>query len=127
MTADGLGYQLSLKNYAEGSYTFRAVATVGGKTLVDKGYFSISGTEKEMNNLTADFKLLQNMSSESGGEFYSLSALNDLIAELKSKDAQSVIVEREVSRNLVDFKWIFWLLFGMLGLEWFVRKWVGIY
>ena len=31
MAAEGLGYKLSLKNYAEGSYTFRATSTVGGE------------------------------------------------------------------------------------------------
>ena len=128
MTASGSQYRLVLQNLAEGAYQYTANATVGGVTLKDNGYFTVLGQQKELVNLTADFKLLRGLSKTTGGEFVLFANMTSLGKDLIENDAfKSVITEENKLEDFIKMKWLFWLLFGLLGLEWFVRKWAGGY
>ncbi len=128
MTATGSQYRLVLQNLAAGAYQYTANATVGGVKLKDNGYFTVLGQQKELVNLTADFKLLRGLSKTTGGKFVPFSEMAKLGKDLiENKALKSVITEENKLEDLIKMKWLFWLLFGLLGLEWFVRKWAGGY
>ncbi len=128
MTASGSQYRLVLDNLAAGAYQYIATTTVGGAKLKDNGYFTILGQQKELVNLTADFNVLRNLAKATGGEFVPFAAMSSLGKDLvENKDLKSVITEENQLSDLIKMKWLFWLLFGLLGLEWFVRKWAGGY
>ena len=128
MTASGSQYRLVLQNLADGAYQYMASTTVGGVKLTDNGYFTVMGQQKELVNLTADFNLLRGLSKTTGGEFVPFAAMASLGKDLvENKDLKSVITEENKLSDLIKMKWLFWLLFGLLGIEWFVRKWAGGY
>ena len=128
MTASGSQYRLVLQNLEAGAYLYEAKATVGGVSLVDKGYFTIVGQQKELVNLTADFNMLRGLSSATGGQFVSLTGAEVLGNNLLENESfKSVIAEENKLEDLIKFQWIFWLLLSLLSLEWFVRKWAGGY
>lgn len=128
MTASGSQYRLLLQNLAAGAYQYTATTTVGGVKLKDNGYFTILGQQKELVNLTADFNLLRGISKTTGGEFVPFVDMASLGKDLvENKDLKSVITEENKLSDLIKMKWLFWLLFGLLGIEWFVRKWSGGY
>lgn len=128
MTATGSQYRLVLQNLAAGAYQYTANTTVGGVKLKDNGYFTVLGQQKELVNLTADFKLLRGLSKTTGGEFVPFSEIASLGKDLIENEAfKSVITEENKLEDLIKMKWLFWLIFGLLGLEWFVRKWAGGY
>ena len=128
MNANGNQYRLVLKNIEEGAYRFNATAKVGGVTLTDKGTFTLLGQQKEKMFLTADFPMLKQLAANSGGKFFTLSQTEDLIQELQNNDGlKTVISEENKLEELIQFKWLFWLILGLLSLEWFTRKWLGGY
>ncbi len=128
LSASGKQYRLLVKNLEEGTYRFSAKAKVGGVELKDNGYFSIMGQQKEFTNLTANHQLLKNVSAATGGLNYNLTDLSQLSDHLiKNKAIKSVISEENRLEELINFKWIFWLIIALLSVEWFVRKWVGGY
>jgi len=128
MTASGSQYRLVLPNLAAGAYQYTAAASVGGVKLKDNGYFTVLGQQKELTNLTADFNLLSNLSKSTGGAFVAFSDMASLGKDLvANNELKSVISEENKLSDLIKMKWLFWLLFGLLGLEWFVRKWAGGY
>ena len=128
MSASGSQYRLVLQNLEAGAYLYEAKATVGGVSLVDKGYFTIVGQQKELVNLTADFNMLRGLSSATGGQFVSITGAEMLGDNLlQNENLKSVIAEENKLEDLIKFQWIFWLLLSLLSLEWFVRKWAGGY
>ncbi len=128
MSASGSQYKLLLKNLAAGAYQFNATSSVGGVKLVDKGYFTLLGQQKELINLTADFNLLRTMANTTGGSFALFSDITGLGNALEQNNLlKSVIAEESKLVDLISMKWLFWLIFSLLGLEWFVRKWTGSY
>lgn len=128
MTSVGKQYRLVLDGLAAGNYSFSASSLVGGVKLRDKGNFIILDQQKELINLTADFDALREVAYASGGRFSNYGNLKNLADELVQNDAmKSVITEQTQLKDFIKLKWVFWLLFLLLGLEWFVRKWVGGY
>jgi len=128
MSASVSQYRLVLQNLEAGAYLYEAKATVGGVSLVDKGYFTIVGQQKELVNLTADFNMLRGLSSATGGQFVSITGAEMLGDNLlQNENLKSVIAEENKLEDLIKFQWIFWLLLSLLSLEWFVRKWAGGY
>jgi hypothetical protein len=128
MTASGDQYRLQLNNLEAGAYQYTATTTVGGAKLKDNSYFTVLGQQKELTNLTADFDLLRNIAQTTGGAFTPFTDVDALGEKIvANSDLKSLITEENKLDDLIKMKWLFWLLFGLLGLEWFVRKWAGGY
>jgi hypothetical protein len=123
MSSDGNQYKLVLKGLQDGSYTFSATSKVGGVELKDNGYFVVQGQQKERIDLTANFGLLQRISKATGGTFYTMDELDQLMDLLLENDQLKTVIREEVKlKDLLDFRWVFWLLVSLMSLEWLVRK-----
>jgi hypothetical protein len=128
MNGSGKHYRLTLKSLNPGMYQFVASAKVGGELLRDNGYFAISESELELKNLTANLGMLKEISRGTGGTSYNLGGINELTESLlNNPNYKSSISEEHKLEELINFRWIFWILISLLSLEWFVRKWVGSY
>jgi hypothetical protein len=82
----------------------------------------------EWMNTTADHRLLRNISENSGGKFYFPNQLEKLGDDLKADKNLATIVYQEKSfDDIIDFKWLFFLIFVLVSVEWFFRKYSGAY
>lgn len=111
----------------EGVYRYRASTMLDGKRETVSGEFIVVEHQAELQNLTADFGLLQRLSANTGGKFYTLSQLNELHEDMQRAEAVSVIHTEETYDSLINLKWVFWLLLILLTLEWGLRKYHGSY
>ncbi|HET9052748.1 MAG TPA: hypothetical protein VFM90_01145, partial [Cyclobacteriaceae bacterium] len=111
----------------EGIYKYTSFTTINGKEEKVRGQFLITAQQAELQNLTADFDLLRKLAHSTGGKFYTASATDKLQADLSKKEAVSVIHSEEKFDNLLNLKWVFFLLLALVSAEWFLRKFYGGY
>ncbi|HRP59401.1 MAG TPA: hypothetical protein PK833_03825 [Vicingus sp.] len=111
-----------------GAYQFVAETVYGEKKYTQKGKFQVLPLVLEANNTTADFQVLSNIAQKHGGKMFLPSQLDELAAEIEqNKNISSIIYEEQSIKDLINLKWIFFILLILLTLEWFLRKQQGAY
>ena len=123
----GNAYELEAGILPVGDYTFRARTTSGGEQLVFDGRFSVQPVQLELYQTTANHNLLRLLAGEYGGELFAPGATSQLTSALLDRDLKPVRYDTVKTRSVINLQWIFWLLFALLGLEWFGRRWFGSY
>ena len=117
----------SLSGLAPGIYKFSANASVTGKREIAQGTFSVEKLALEAINITANHNLLRTISSNSGGQSYDVSAMDEIIEVLENKNAKPTVRSDEKLRLLLNNPlWLF-LLIALVSTEWFIRKYNGSY
>lgn len=111
----------------EGVYRYRSRTQLNGQAEEVRGEFAVVERQAELQNLTADFDLLRRLSGNTGGQFYTASQMDDLISDLRSTEAKSVIHSEETYDSLINLKWVFWILLLLVTAEWGLRKYYGSY
>lgn len=111
-----------------GSYDYLASVKLNDKTFSEKGQFQVKALLLEANTTVANHQMLQNLSEKLNGKMLYPNQLNEL-AELISKDNNiaSIIYEETDLKELINLRWIFFVLLTILSLEWFFRKRNGAY
>lgn len=111
-----------------GAFQFVAETVYGEKKYTQKGKFQVLPLVLEANNTTADFQVLSNIAQKHGGKMFLPSQLDELAAEIEqNKNISSIIYEEQSIKDLINLKWIFFILLILLTLEWFLRKQQGAY
>ncbi|MFQ5447956.1 MAG: hypothetical protein ACE5FF_13590, partial [Saprospiraceae bacterium] len=120
-------YTLTAGVFPVGNYRYRAQVNFNGKNLTYNGQFSIQPIQLELYETTADHAMLRRLSEAYGGQFYLPSQLSEIGQNLLDKDIKPVVYSSTRTRSIIHLKWIFFLLLGMLSLEWFLRRYYGAY
>lgn len=121
-------YRLNAGNLTPGDYTFEAETQLGNQQFKEKGSFSIVRNEVELQNNQADFGLLYQMAQQSGGQFVPIEKCGTLIDAIGDNKQISVQVHQQTSlTEWINLKTMFFLLIILLAVEWFFRKYWGIY
>ncbi len=121
-------YSLSNRSFPVGNYRFRASVMSGGEQLTYNGQFSVQPIQLEVYENTADHGLLRLLSAEYGGALFYPDQLDQLGTTIKEKgNILPVIYETTKTRPVIHLKWLFFLLLGLLTLEWFIRRYYGSY
>ncbi|PTX21193.1 hypothetical protein C8N40_102166 [Pontibacter mucosus] len=110
-----------------GRYTYTATASINGQRQKDEGEFVVEELQLEALNAVADHNLLYQLASNSGSKLYYPQQLQQLEQDILQADHKNVIYSKEELNDLVDLKWLFFLLLGLVCVEWFVRKYNGSY
>lgn len=121
------GYTLMAGVFPVGNYRFKGNVTFNGQNLTNEGLFSVQPIQLEIYETTADHGMLRRLSDEFGGQVFYQNQLQELGAALLDKDIKPVIYSTQKNRSVINLKWIFFLLLGMLSLEWFLRRYFGAY
>lgn len=111
----------------EGVYRFKASTVLNGKTEEANGQFLVRAQNLEAQNLTADFGLLRTLSRQTDAHFYQATEINKLTTDLQQVKATSLIHSEETFNQLINLKWVFFLLLALVSIEWFFRKYLGSY
>lgn len=121
-------YRLNAGVLPVGEYTYEAKVKVGEKLLTQKGQFSVSALQIELTNTVADHQLLYNLAKKHGGEMIYPRNLDQLTEKLEAReDVKSVSYSEKKLDDLLNLKWIFIVIAGLLSIEWFLRKRNGVY
>lgn len=121
-------YRLDAGLLPPGEYNYVARTTYSKKELTETGVLTVSPVMVEAVNTTADHQLLYNLASKNGGALLYPSELASLPEQLKARgDIKPVSYSQRQLRDLINLKWVFFVLLGLLSLEWFLRKRNGAY
>jgi len=124
----GNAYTLNAGLFTVGDYRFRASVNVNGENLSYEGQFSVQPLQLELYETTADHNILRLLSQEFGGEVVYPSAMTSLPQIIEEKgNVKPIIYQTSKTRSVINLKWIFFLLVGLLTLEWFLRRYFGAY
>ena len=121
-------YTLNAGYFPVGNYTFHAEVMSSGQQLSYDGQFSVQPIQLELYETTADHRVLRLLSEKYGGELVYPAQLSSIADKIKEKGSVlPVVYETTKTRSVINLKWIFFLLMGLLTLEWFIRRYFGSY
>lgn len=121
-------YSLDIGSLAPNDYSYQAVLNWNRKEYTVNGKFSIQSLDIENSYRVADFDLLRNLSQHSGGKTYLPTQFEQLINELNENQTARPIISQSLEIHpLIDQKWVFFIIFICLALEWFLRRFWGSY
>ena len=121
-------YFLNISGLPVGNYSYISKTKLGSKELQEKGQFTIKARQLEAQQTIANHNLLFQLAENSGGELIYPQNLLQVIDKIKSKEEiASVAFQEEEIEDIINLKWIFFLIIALLSLEWFARKRAGAY
>jgi len=121
-------YFYELEGLSVGNYRYKAYSRLGDQKLEEKGSFSIKEIKVESARLKADHNLLFQLSEKNGGELiYNLDPESFATNLNAREDVASISYTTEEVEDLINLKWLFFVLMGLIGLEWLIRKYQGAY
>ncbi len=116
-------YSLSAGQFAPGEYSYEANVKVGDKLFVKSGFIVVKEIISEKINTLANHQILQQISNESGGKLFYKNQFAQLQKEiLESNTIKSITYTHKELSDLVNLKWIFFVVLFLLSVEWFFRK-----
>ena len=122
------GYRLNAGNLPVGDYSFSADVEIGNETFTETGSFTVIPVNLENIETTANHQMLYQLARNSGGDFYLPGSLEQLIDQLKSSNKlKASTFFQETINELLNLRWLFFVLLLLLSVEWFLRKFWGIY
>jgi hypothetical protein len=124
----GDSYTLNAGKLPVGNYSFTSEVTIGNETFTETGSFTVTAVNLENIVTRANHQMLYQLASRSGGDFYLPDQTAQLIEEINnSNQLKPQSYSQEMINELLNLRWIFFVLLLLLSLEWFLRKYWGIY
>lgn len=124
----GDAYTLNAGKLPVGNYNFNSEVTLGNETFTEAGNFTITAVNIENVVTRANHRMLYQLATGSGGKFYLPGETERLIDEIKnSNQLKPQSYFQEMVNELLNLRWLFFVLLLFLSVEWFLRKYWGIY
>jgi len=123
-----LAYRLNAGIFPVGEYTYTATTTLGADDYKEDGLFTVSSLNIEAINTVANHQLLFQLASNSGGLMAYPDQLNAITDDINSRqDIRPVLYTQYQYEDIINLRWLFFVLLIFLSVEWFIRKFSGSY
>ncbi len=121
-------YNLNIGMLPEGIYSYRAHATLGGIEYAADGTFTVETVGVEAQNLTADIERMRTLAQMTNGKYYYITDIQQLTKDLNTDERITSIARQETRYDeLINIKWLFFIILGLITIEWLLRKIFGVY
>lgn len=119
-------YFLPVGRFSAGEYNYEARVKYGEKLFVKSGIITVKEIVSEKINTVANHQLLYQMANESGGKLVYRNQIQQLATIINSnQNITSITYSHKQLTDLVQLKWLFFLILLLLSIEWFLRKYNG--
>lgn len=116
-------YTLDAGVLPAGHYAYKAGTTLGKTKHNAEGQFVITQQQAEFKQTVANHQLLFSMARQSGGKMIFPNQIEDLPKLIKANEnVKTVSYEDRKYEEMINLKLIFFLIAGLLSMEWFSRK-----
>ena len=116
-------YSLSAGQFSPGEYTYEAKVKFGDKLYTKAGLVIIKEIVAEKINNVANHQVLFQISKQSGGKLFYKNQFDLLKKEiLANENIKTLTYSHKQLTDLVNLKWLFFIILMLLTTEWFLRK-----
>lgn len=123
-SSEASDYQGEFKADEMGLYKVELTARQNGATVgTAQSSFLVTELNREFHDAAQNVELLKRVAAETGGKYFTLDRLNDLLEELTYLEGKN---SERVSKDLWDMPINFLLIVGLASAEWFWRKKKGL-
>lgn len=123
MSKNGSSYYLNCGLFPTGEYSYKATVKVNNNVFTKSGNITIKAIVAEKINTVANHALLYQLAKQSGGKLFYKNQLDQLAKDLENNELiKPVTYTQKLLSDLIDLKWIFFLILGLLSIEWLLRK-----
>ena len=119
------GAPLHLGALPAGRYRYQARATLGGQAQQDAGELLVQNQSLEALESKANPNLLAQLARRSGQRLYYPAQFEKLTQDILKASYKPIISNDEDLKDLINLKWIFFVVLAFLTTEWAVRKYSG--
>lgn len=127
-SANNQSYVVKTNSLPVANYSYKGAVTYNGKKYTAAGAFSVQELQLEALQTKANHNLLQQLSDKTNGAFFYPDEWTELQNTLLSNsDMKPTLYETSKTRSIINLYGIFFLLMGLLAVEWFLRKYLGGY
>ena len=124
----GTGYSLNAGTLPPATYQYEAKTAYDGNAYVERGSIAVRALQLETQATTADHALLALLAQKTGGRLVYPREAATLATLIKARtDVRPIAYRDEQVAEVINLGWLFFALVGLLGLEWFWRKFSGGY
>lgn len=121
-------YSLNLDKLPAGNYKWIASTKIDSKQHQLNGELVVETNQIELIDNTANFEVLNQLSTQTNGQFYTLSSYKNLLKDFRLRNDIRPIETQELTvKNLIDYWWIILLIITVFSTEWFVKRYNGGY
>ncbi|MCQ2318001.1 MAG: hypothetical protein MJZ90_03660 [Bacteroidales bacterium] len=123
-----VNYSLNIGVLPEGVYAYTASASLGGLEYSATGSFTVVALGIEAQDLTAKTDRMKLIAEQTGGKYYYITDIQQLEKDLNA-DTRITSISREetIFDDLINLKWLFFSILGLITIEWVLRKVFGGY
>jgi hypothetical protein len=123
MSRNNSSYYLDAGLFLPGEYKYRSTIKVNNQVYSQSGTINIKEMVAEKINTVANHTLLFQLAQNTGGKLIHPDQTGQLKTELLNNELiKTVTYTQKQLNDLIDLKWLFFLILGLLTLEWFLRK-----
>lgn len=124
--SDISGYSTQLGILKPGKYDYQISTTFNNKEISKKGSFIVNPSILEYKNLKANHELLQSISENTNGNFFNRADWFNVVDSLKNHPKfKTKVYSSDQLSELINYKWIMFIIVLLLSIEWFIRKYSG--
>ena len=118
-------FKVNLDGLSAGKYDFRVKELNSNSTY--NGYFEVLDFDIEKQFVNPDLLKLKQLASKTNG-FVVMPNQVDLLVKKLLEEKKYIPIQKAITKKtpLIDYKILLAILFFLLGLEWFVRKYNGM-
>ncbi len=119
--------RFSIGTLPQGIYQYETSTQLAGQRARSRGEFKVDKLALEALNVTADHNLLRTLAERSGGTFLPVGELSTLADYFQAQRPRDIVRSSEERREIIELRWLFFVLLALVSVEWFVRKYTGGY
>ena len=120
------GYNVNLGSLDKGSYSYEVSTEINDKKILKSGAFVVQASLLEYRQLTANHKLLKSISENTNAIYFEKSNWLQIVDSIKqSPNFKTKSYSNKELNDLINLKWILFLIVLILSTEWFIRKYSG--
>ncbi|GAA4470816.1 glutamine amidotransferase [Nibrella saemangeumensis] len=119
--------RFEISRLPEGVYRYRAISTLNNRSEQATGQFIVRNLQLEALNTTADHAMLRQLAQQTGGRFYGPGNIASLASTFTSQKAPDRLTSTEEMNELINWRWLFFVVLVFIGAEWGLRKFYGGY